>query len=283
MEEQWTIARVLGWTTGFFEQKGLDSPRLDAELLVAHALRVERMRLYMDHHKPLLPEELGAIREGVRRRGQHEPVAYIIGERGFWKHDLQVDPRVLVPRPETERLVEIALEALAEQEAPRIADVGTGSGCIALSLAADKPAARVFAIDLSVEALAVAQANAARLEVANVEFMQGSVLEPAPGELDLVVSNPPYIPSADVERLMPDVARYEPRLALDGGADGMEVIRPLVAQAAEKLRPGGQLMMEIAFDQGPAVKALMESAGWVDVVVHQDYASLDRVVVGARP
>ncbi len=280
--DAWTIRRVLGWTTGFFQRKEIESARLDAELLIADALSIQRMQLYLDIDKPLAADELAAVRARVERRGAHEPVAYILGKKGFWSLDLVVDRRVLVPRPETERLVELALEALGDAEAPVIADVGCGSGCIALALADERPGATIHAVDASADALAVARANGERLGK-TVHWHQGDLLDPLDGPLDLVVSNPPYIPSADIAGLMPDVVQHEPLMALDGGADGFDLIRRLVAGAAKRLRPGGVLLFEIGSEQGAAAKALVEShGGFGEVVVHPDYAKLDRVIGATR-
>jgi len=281
-DDVWTIRRVLGWTTGFFQRKEIESARLDAELLIADALSIERMQLYLDIDKPLAAEELAAVRARVERRGTHEPVAYILGTKGFWSLDLVVDPRVLVPRPETERLVELALEALGDAETPVIADVGCGSGCIALALADERPGATIHAVDASADALAVARANGERLGK-TVHWHQGDLLDPVDGPLDMVVSNPPYIPSADIAGLMPDVVQHEPMMALDGGADGLDLIRRLVSDAAKRLRPGGTLLFEIGSEQGADAKALVEAhGGFGEVVVHPDYAKLDRVVGATR-
>ncbi len=277
----WTVRRVLDWTRGFFAEKGIDSARFDAELLVAYALGIERIHLYTDHDRPLAKPELAAIRALVRRRGQCEPAAYIIGTRHFWKHEFAVDARVLVPRPETELLVERALDALPE--GARVVDVGTGSGCIALSIAADRPDVQIVAIDASDDALAVARANAARLGVEGVDFVRGLGLDPVTDPVDLVVSNPPYIPSADIEDLMPDVRDHEPRQALDGGADGLDVVRALLADAPEHLSAGGRMLIEIGYDQGPAVRALAEADGrYTDISVRPDLAGHDRVLEVSR-
>ncbi|MCB9541841.1 MAG: peptide chain release factor N(5)-glutamine methyltransferase [Myxococcales bacterium] len=281
--ERWTIARVLEWTTGFFRDRGLDSPRLDAELLIADALGIDRMRIYLDHHKPLTPDELTAVRERVRRRGRHEPVAYITGQKGFWSLDLAVDARVLVPRPDTERLVERAIARLEGREAPRVVDVGCGSGAIALAIAHDRPDAQVTGVDRSPDALAVSRQNAATLGLDRVVFREGDLLAGLDGPFDLVASNPPYIPSADIEALMPDVARYEPRAALDGGPDGLDLVRRLIPEAADRLAPGGVLLVEIGHDQGPAARALAEADGrFEDVQIVADYGRRDRVLEATR-
>jgi len=281
----WTIARVLEWTRGYFEEKGIDSARFDAELLIADALGIDRMRIYLDHHKPLAPDELAAVRARVLRRGKREPVAYITGSRGFWSIDLAVDPRVLIPRPDTEVLVERALARLAGQDAPRVVDVGCGSGAIALSIAHDMPGAAVLGIDRSADALAVSRHNAAALGLDRVEWREGDLLGPLTaddGPLDLIASNPPYIPTADLAGLMADV-QHEPRSALDGGPDGLDLVRRLIADAPPWLKPGGALLVEIGHDQGPAVKALAEAdKRYTDVRIVQDYGRRDRVLEATR-
>lgn len=279
----WTIARVLEWTTTFFRDKGLDSPRLDAELLIADALGIDRMRIYLDHHKPLLADELVAVRERVKRRGKHEPVAYITGQKGFWSLDLAVDRRVLVPRPDTERLVERALDRLKGRVAPRVVDVGCGSGAIALALAHERPDAEVIGVDRSPAALAVSRANAAALGLGRVEWREGDLLAGIDGPFDLVASNPPYIPSGDIAGLMPDIVLFEPHSALDGGPDGLDLVRRLIPEAADRLRPGGVLLVEIGHDQGAAVAALAEADGRFEgVAIVADYGRRDRVLEATR-
>lgn len=285
MSETWTIARVLDWTTGYFTDKRIDSPRFDAELLIADALGIDRMRIYLDHHKPLRPAELDDIRARVRRRGRYEPVAYITGSRGFWSIDLAVDSRVLVPRPDTERLVERAIERLKGREAPRVADIGTGSGAIALSIAHDVSDARVIAVDRSPDALAVARQNGEALGLSDrVEWREGDLLAPLAGDgpLDLVASNPPYIATGELAGLMPDV-QHEPRMALDGGPDGLDLVRRIIADAPPLLVEGGALLIEIGHDQGPAAKALVEADGrYADARIVQDYGRRDRVLEATR-
>jgi release factor glutamine methyltransferase len=281
-EGPWTIRRVLRWTTSFFGEKGIEGARLDAELIIADALGIGRIQIYTDHDRPLHPEELAAIRERVRRRARREPVAYILGRRGFRDLELTVDARVLIPRPETELVVDVALARLTGQQAPLVVDVGTGSGAIALAIAEARPDAQVVAIDASPDALAVARENATRLGLANVELLQGDLLAPlGERQAHLIASNPPYIPTAEVARLMPDVRDYEPRLALDGGPDGLSVIRRLLPAAAARLVPGGALVMEIGYDQGPALRRLLAD-GWTGVHVHADLAGHDRVVEATK-
>lgn len=284
MSQTWTIRSVLQWTQSYFKEKNLDTPRLDAELLIGDALKVDRVRLYMDLDRPLTDAELADIRERVRRRGKNEPVAYITGKRGFWKLDLAVDARVLIPRPDTERLVELAVEALQGREAPRVVDVGTGSGAIALSIAQERPDAVVLAIDVSPDALAAAEANAQAAGLTQVTFARGDVLAPAKDfRPDVILSNPPYISSGECETLMPDVRQFEPRLALDGGPDGLVIIRKLVTQAGALLTPGGALLFEIGHDQGESAAAIVQADGrFAQVAVVKDYGGKDRVLRAAR-
>lgn len=280
----WTILEVLDWTAGRFEREGVESPRVDAEVLLVHTLKLERIRLYMDFDKPLAVEELATYRALVKRRLTGEPVAYITGQREFWSQTLEVGPAVLVPRPETELLVELALKRCGEERAPVLADVGTGSGAIAVALASELPGATVYALDCSAEALEVARRNAERHGV-EVTLLQGDLLEPLAdaGPLDLVVSNPPYVTTAEMEDLPRHVREFEPRGALHAGADGLDIYRRLVPAALDALAPGGHLLLEIGCTQGEAVSGLLEEAGFQEVAVHQDLAGLDRVVTGRKP
>ena len=279
----WTILRVLTWTTGRFQRDGLASPRLDAEILLAHCLGVDRVRLYVEHDKPLHPDELVRFRAAVRRRLAREPVAYITGTREFWSMPLQVDKHVLIPRPETEVLEEQAIEMLGQMrvDVPVVVDVGTGSGAVALALAREVSGARVMATDIAPRALEVAAANAIRLGLV-VTFYQGDLLDALPREvedIDLVVANPPYVSTAELDRLEPEIARWEPRQALDGGADGLAVYRRLIRQVINRLAPGGAVAFEIGAEQATDVRGLLAGSGFGEVVVRQDLAGLDRVVV----
>lgn len=283
--KSWSILEVLNWTTERFTREGVESPRVDAEVLLARCLNLERIRLYMDHDKPLAAEELAAYRGVVKRRLTGEPVAYITGSREFWSLSLEVTPAVLIPRPETELLVELA-RARCEGASPVVADVGTGSGAIAISLASELPGATVYALDSSAGALEVARRNAERHEVKLITLL-GDLLEPLAretelGPLDLVVSNPPYVTTAEMEDLPRHVRDFEPREALHGGPDGLDVYRRLVPAAASALRSGGWLLLEIGHAQGEAVSGLLEQVGFSDVGVFQDLAALDRAVVGKR-
>ena len=294
--ELWTVLRTLQWTTEYFGQKGFDSPRLDAELLLAHALACERIQLYVQYERPMSADERERYRALVRRRGSGEPVAYILGEREFWSLCFEVGPGILVPRPDTETLVQRALE-VAEEICPRgttplrVAEVGTGSGCIAIALAHEREDAFVWAGDIADEPLNVAPRNAERAGVgARVQVMRADGLAPLCGAagdepFHLIVSNPPYLRDDEHPGLMADVRDFEPRHALTAGPDGLGVIRPLVAQVASSkaLVPGGALLIEIGSEaQGREVAGLMRGAGLVGVEIVADLGKRPRVVVGRR-
>ena len=281
-DEPWTLLRVLRWTQTRFTERGLRSPRLDAEVLLANILAMDRVSLYTHYDQPLTKEELAAYRELIRRRLAGEPVAYLVGKQEFWSISFAVDARVLVPRPETELVVEIALAALKGRFAPRLVDVGTGSGAIAVAIAHERPDAEIIAIDRSPAALELATKNAASAEV-DVEFLEGDLLAPvaARGPFSAIVSNPPYIADADFFTLPPEVLR-EPREALFGGADGLDVIRRLIAAAPPLLVPGGLLAIELGMGQAPEVMRLMSAAGLVGVIARKDLAGIERVVAGER-
>jgi release factor glutamine methyltransferase len=283
---RWTILEVLRWTTGRFERHGITSARLDAELLATRAFRRSRVELYMHFDQPLDEGELAAYRGLVERRLADEPVAYILGHKEFWSLDLEVGPAVLVPRPDTETLVEQALDLLPPLpagESPRcVADVGTGSGAVALALKKERPADQVFAVDISSEALAIARGNAQRLGL-DVTFAQGDLVEPLTGlgPFHLLTSNPPYIPARDVDGLPAEV-RHEPRLALDGGEEGLHVVARLAADARAVLLPGGALAVEIGAGQAAAAAAILHSNGYTRVGTRQDLAGIERVVFGTK-
>jgi release factor glutamine methyltransferase len=256
---------------------------------MAHALGVKRLDLYLQFDRPLDAGELDRIRELVRGRGARTPVAYLLGEREFFSLVFAVDRRVLVPRPETELLVEVAREHLRACEAPLFCDVGTGSGCVAVALLHELPAARGLAVDLAPGALEVAGANAARHRVqARLALLEGDLLEPlrggeAWGRLDAVLSNPPYVVRGD-PALEEDVRAHEPEQALYvPGDDPLEPARRLAAQALEALAPGGLLALEIGFGSGAEARALLASLGYADVAVHPDLARVERVVAGRAP
>ncbi|SHI56228.1 release factor glutamine methyltransferase [Desulfatibacillum alkenivorans DSM 16219] len=284
--ETWTIQKILKWTTDFFSEKQVEAPRLSAEILLSHCLDYPRIHLYTRHDQPLNPEELGRFRGLVKRRAAREPVAYIVGNRDFWTLELDVNPSVLIPRPETETLVETALEVLSEAPAPmRVLDLGTGSGAIILALAAEKPEHHYMAVDYSPQALETAKANAQKHNL-NVDFYKGSWFEAVRclDRFDLVVSNPPYIPSRDIPGLMPEVARYEPMSALDGGPQGMDHLALIIERAPEHLKPGGWLMLEMGFDQKDLVEQVaLETQAYENLRFVRDLAGHYRTAVMQRP
>ena len=279
MTECWTVLKILQWTADYFTGKEIDSARLDAELLLAATLGLDRVGLYVNFEKPLDAAELAAFRERVQRRAQREPVQYILGETEFWSLAFNVGPEVLVPRADTEVLVE---EALVRTEgSARVLDVGTGSGAIAIALAHEKPEILVTALDCSEPALGVARNNAQRNGVADrVTCLLGDLASLPAGPFEVIVSNPPYIPSGDWQKLMPEVRDYEPRLALDGGDDGLEAYRQLVVQAGQVLVPGGWLLVEVGIGQAADVSVLFKVAGLVEIGQRDDYAGIPRVVMG---
>lgn len=280
-DDLWTILKVLQWTQQRFAERGLRTPRLDAEVLLAHVLGCDRVKLYTHFDQPLKKEELGAYRELIKRRLGGEPVAYLVGRQEFWSLPFAVDPRVLIPRPETEGVVEAALELLAGRPSPKVADVGTGSGAIAVAIAHERPDARVVAIDRSPEALAVAKDNAAN-NGATVELLEGDLLAPLEGRgpFDLIASNPPYIADRDFSSLPPEV-RCEPRLALTSGPEGLEAIRRLAAGAPPLLADGGALVLEIGAGQAEAVRALL-GEHFSSVEVRRDLAGIGRVAIARK-
>jgi release factor glutamine methyltransferase len=278
---RWTTLEVLTWTQRRFAERGIGSARLDAEVLLAHALGSTRLGLYTGFEKPLEEAELAAFRDLIRRRLSGEPVAYLVGEQEFWSLPLFVDARVLVPRRDTETLVETALRTAPA--ARRVADIGTGSGAVALALLSELPEARAVATDASEEALEVARANAARHSLSErLELRRGDLAGPLDGSFDLVVSNPPYVPSGALGGLAPEVRR-EPTSALDGGPDGLAVLARLPAAVRPHLVPGGALAVEHGFDQGAAVRALFRAAGYVGVETTRDLAGHERVTAGFLP
>jgi release factor glutamine methyltransferase len=263
---------------------GVDSPHLDAELLLAHTLEGNRAAVLAWPDRRLTPKQLTRFRALVGRRAAREPLAYILGQREFFGLHFAVDPRVLIPRPETELLVEEALRLAGPILSPLVADVGAGSGAIAVSLAVHLPQATVYALDDSSGALAVTAENARRHGVADrVHCLQGDLLAPLPGPVDIITANLPYVAAPEWEELAPEIRHYEPRAALDGGPDGLVLIRGLLSSAPPHLRPGGAILLEIGAGQGQAVTSLAQEVfASARVRLRQDYAGLDRLVVIQR-
>jgi release factor glutamine methyltransferase len=289
-DDAWTVGRLLTWTTDWLGSRGSESPRLDAEVLLAHVRGCPRILLYTAFDQVVSDEERGRFRELVKRRGGGEPVAYLVGSKEFFSLDFAVSPAVLVPRPETEglvvRVLDLCKERLADRPPPRIIDVGTGSGAIAVTLAKQLPAAEIMATDISAATLAVAQANAARHGVEErMTFVEGDLLAcpEAAGPWDIIVSNPPYVREDEFASLPDAVRLHEPRQALVGGETGVEVIRRLVGQAADRLAAGGWLLIEIGPSTAAAAREVIASvAGLEPGPTINDLAGLPRIVQARR-
>ena len=279
----WTIGSLVKWATDDFRARGIENPRLDAELIVAHALGIDRMRVILDAGRPLEGAELAKLRDLVKRRRSHEPMAYLLGAREFYGLRFRVDARVLVPRPDTETLVDVALARTRHLSmSMRLLDLCTGSGCVAIAIARQRPTAQVFATDLSADAIAVARDNAHRLGAHRIAFLQGDLFAPLQADMrfDIVTANPPYIASSEIPTLQPDIREFEPKLALDGGADGLDIVRRIVGGAAGALAKGGVLAMEIGAGQALATAELLGAAGFEDVRADRDLGRIERVVSG---
>ena len=282
--DEWTVKRILDWTTGHLQKHGSDSPRLDAEILLAHARGCQRIELYTRYADLLSDAERARMRELVRRRANAEPVAYLVGYKEFYSLPFVVTPDVLIPRPETEILVLEAIEfaKAAGRGGLRLLDLCTGSGCIAIAAAKNQPELRVTATDLSPAALNIARSNAERNQVAErIEFCEGDLFAPLPSEVrfDIIASNPPYVAQSDYETLPPDILRHEPSLALLAGPDGLDLLRRIASEARAFLNPGGLLLLELAPEQAETV------AGWLrgsfaEVTILKDFAGEARVVRG---
>lgn len=287
----WTVKRILTWTTGYLERKGDEHPRLSAEWLLCNATEMTRVQLYTNFDKPLSPAELDNMREGVRRRGAGEPLQYVTGEMPFRHIVMRCEKGVLIPRPETEVLVDAALEALDARaaEAPLALEIGTGTGCIALSLASEREGVRVIATDLSPDAVRLATRNRDALDLAGVvDVVECDLAAGVPdvlmGRFDLLVSNPPYIPSEVLAYDVPsEVKDFEPGLALDGGDDGLDVFRRILDLAPRALAPGGSLCVELFEDNvNDAAELVRAQPGWAHVEVREDLTHRPRVLVAVR-
>lgn len=275
--EIWTTLKILDWTKAYLAGKGIANSRLEAEWLLCAATGLDRVGLYLNFDKPLNESELAAYREMVTRRGRREPLQHILGTQEFHGLEFEVSPDVLVPRHDTETLVDSALSQMPE--ARSVLDIGAGSGCVAVALAKHLPEATVTAIDISEKALVVARRNAERNSVV-IEFLHGSLLDPVAGRcFDLIVSNPPYIPAAEIETLDPEVRDFDPRAALDGGADGMDLYRQLIPAALACLNPAGWLLVEVGVGQADRVGLLFRNCScYGEPVTACDPGGIKRVV-----
>jgi release factor glutamine methyltransferase len=284
----WTVRRLLEWTPGFFAKKSVDQPRLSAELLLSHVLAVARIKLYTDYDRVVTDAQLARFRDLVRRAAEQEPIAYLTGRAHFFNLELEVTRDTLIPRPDTETLVENVLQTVRHQpgmEAPRVLDLCTGSGCVALSIAKHLKASTVLAIDISEKAAAVARRNTERVGLTDrVKIEVGDLFDPLKRivdarPFDMIVANPPYIASDQMSSLDKSVRDYEPSLALDGGVDGLVIHRRILEKASDHLLPTGRVFLEIAFDQGPAAcEMASDYPAFENVRILKDFGGRDRVL-----
>lgn len=285
-EGAWTVGKIIDWTTGHLKKHGSESPRLEAEILLAHARGCPRIQLYVQYNELLTDDQRTVMRDLVKRRAQAEPVAYLVGHREFFALDFCVTPDVLIPRPETETLVLQLIAAAKSFPNARLLDIGTGSGCIAIAAAVNVPGASVTAVDISSRVLEVAKDNASRHAVAKrIRFLEGDLFAPLSSDdrFDLIVSNPPYVADGEMETLPADIRRHEPALALKAGPQGLDVISRLIAEAPSRLAPGGSLLIEISPEQAPAVIGLFNASGKFEAPrVIKDSGGLERVVLARR-
>jgi release factor glutamine methyltransferase len=297
--EIWTIQKLLNWVTQYLMGKGIDSPRLSAELLLSDILGLKRIELYTQHDKPVAQKELDKLHNLVKRAGQHEPIAYLIGKTEFYSMELDVSPDCLIPRPETELLVQRAIEFLRDQRhksgvlSPEsgvyICDLCTGCGCIAVAIARNFPNARIIATDISSSALEIAANNIKKHNLQDrITLLSGDLFEPVipqldTGKFDLIVSNPPYVSAVEYEKLDKNVKEYEPRLALFAGVDGLDIYRRIIEKVDDFLKNDSALIMEIGYSQGPAIREMLDKSGiFSDIKIEKDFSNNDRIVTAKK-
>lgn len=287
--EPWTIQKLLNWVTEYFTGKGIDSPRLSAEWLLCYVLGLKRIELYTQFNKVVGQEQLSQLHELVKRASAHEPIAYLTGKKEFYSLEFEITKDCLIPRPETELLVERAIEFLRTRNGEQfICDICTGSGCIAVAIARNFANCRIVATDISDAALAVAEKNVAKHGLMNrIKLLQGDLFEPViaglgPAKFDLIECNPPYVSEPEYQKLAPNVKNFEPKSALAAGNDGLDIIKKIIADAGQHLKPTGTLMLEIGNEQGNVVRNLLETAGYFgDVKIEKDYSNLDRLAIAS--
>lgn len=284
--EPWTVRRILTWTTQHFTERECDTPRLDAEILLAHVLNCPRIQLYVQYDRQLTEDERARLRAFVKRRAAKEPVAYLVGKREFFGLDFQVNADVLIPRPDTETLVVELLDALRDLTAAEMIELGVGSGAISVATAVHERDLKIHAVDVSPQALQIAEQNARRHEVdSRITFYEGDLFAPFTEGLqaDAVVSNPPYVQTAELDQLDADVRDHEPRLALDGGEDGLEIARRIIADAPRYLKPNGVLLLELGPDNiRSAAEALEAETSYQQIHILKDAAGRERVLSARR-
>ncbi len=289
MEEQlktparWTIGAILNWTASYLADKGASAPRLDAEILLSHCLKVDRLYLYLNLERPLSPDERSKFRNLVRRRAAREPVALITGKKEFWSISFRIKPGVLIPRPETEILVEAVLQEINDSPAPRVLEIGAGSGAVSVAVAKDNPRAEVIATDIDPAVIETALFNAREAGVgASVQFVAMDLFDAIRGGVgfDVICSNPPYIPTEIIPTLEPEVRDFEPLRALDGGPDGLDVIRRLATDAVDFLNRPGALALEFGDGQEEDARNILASSGFREIRIFRDLAGKARVIKG---
>jgi len=281
LSTEWTIREVLNWTRGYFENAGIVQPRLEAEILLAHALEVDRLHLYLAPDKPLTQDERTRYRGVVKKRRSGTPLQHLIGEVGFYGLRFRIAREALIPRSETEELLDHVLKRAPRDRALRCLDLGTGTGVIAVCLARYLPAATVEAVDVSPAALEAARENARLNEVEDrIRFVQSDWFANVEGRYDFIASNPPYVPSGEIDHLPVEIRDHEPRTALDGGTDGLDALRAIASDLRAHLNPEGIVVMEIGFDQGGKAVDILKEAGLTDVTLERDLADKERFVVG---
>ena len=281
-----TVLETIQKSTDFLAKRSIESPRLQAELLLAHLLKMPRMKLYLNFDRALSTAETDSFREYIKRRGQREPLQHNTGSISFCGFEMIVNRHALVPRAETELLAELGWKYLTALNSPSVKalDLGTGTGCIAIALAAKSPQTTIVATDLSPDALALAKENAKKnLVTGKIEFFQGDGFSalPVEAQFDLIISNPPYIPTAEIATLQPEVRDFDPRPALDGGADGLVFYRMFASQAKPFLKPGGKIMLEFGDGQSPAVQKLFADENWIVEAIKEDYSQRERIFIAS--
>ena len=288
--ETWTITKLLNWVRQFLTDKEIDSPRLSAELLLSYVLGLKRIELYTQYNKVVEKPELDKLRELVSRAGQHEPIAYLVGKTEFYSMELNVTPDCMIPRPETELLVQRAIEFLRTRNGPQyVCDLCTGSGCIAVAIAKNFPNAKIIATDICDTALAVAATNVEKHNLQDkITLLSGDLFDPIipqldVGKFDLIVCNPPYVSSGEYEKLDKNVRDYEPRLALFAGDDGLDIYRRIIEKVDSFLKPDAALILEIGYAQGHAITELLKQTGvFAGIKIERDFHNNDRVVTASK-
>jgi len=288
--QNWTTQKLLNWVVEYLTDKGIDSPRLSAELLLSHVLGLKRIELYTNFDKPVSKEQLDRLHDLVRRAGQYEPIAYLIGKTEFYSLQLEVSPDCMIPRPETELLVERAIEFLRKRTGTQfVCDLCTGCGCIAVAIAKNFPSARIIATDISASALDVAAQNIENHNLKEkITLLCGDLFEPLVPQLDvdkfdLIVCNPPYVSGAEYEKLSKNIKDYEPKVALYASQDGLDIYRRLIEKVDRFLKPDAALMLEIGYAQGPAVRELLEqSSAFTHIKIEKDHNDNDRIATARK-